>query len=135
MVTNILTKIRDFVKQHYFELFVLACIICIAVISYNIGQMHALKKTPVKIGENAAILQALGAQSDQKALILEAGAATSKLTPVPPRDQRVVVSKSGKVYHFSWCSGAKRIKPENQIWFESEALAQQAGYTLAGNCQ
>ncbi|PJE58066.1 MAG: hypothetical protein COU81_02715 [Candidatus Portnoybacteria bacterium CG10_big_fil_rev_8_21_14_0_10_36_7] len=40
----------------------------------------------------------------------------------------IVASKSGKVYHWPWSSWAKKIKPENQVWFNSEAEAQSTGY-------
>lgn len=54
-----------------------------------------------------------------------------------PLDTRVVASKnsSSMKYHYSWCGSGRRIKPENQVWFTSAALAEAAGYTLAGNCQ
>ena len=53
------------------------------------------------------------------------------------RDQIVVASKNskGKLYHFSWCSGASQIAEKNKITFTNEAAAITAGYTLAGNCQ
>ena len=60
----------------------------------------------------------------------------SKTIPAQPKDLRVVVSKASttKKYHFTWCAGAKQIKETNKLWFETELLAQKAGYTLAGNC-
>jgi len=45
-----------------------------------------------------------------------------------------VGSKSGKSYHLPWCSGAKRIKTENQVWFQSKEDAESRGYRPAGNC-
>ncbi len=46
-----------------------------------------------------------------------------------------VASKTGAVYHLPWCSGAKRIKEENKIWFASKEEAEQAGYRPAANCK
>lgn len=46
----------------------------------------------------------------------------------------VVGSKNSTKYHFPWCSGAKRIKPENTISFSSFEEARAAGYTPASNC-
>jgi hypothetical protein len=46
-----------------------------------------------------------------------------------------VASKSGKAYHLPWCSGAKRIKEENKIWFQTKEEAEKAGYHPAGNCE
>ncbi len=47
----------------------------------------------------------------------------------------VVASKSGKKYHYPWCSGANRIKESNKIWFKSIQEAKKAGYMPAGNCK
>lgn len=45
-----------------------------------------------------------------------------------------VASKTGKSYHLPWCSGAKLIKEENKIWFNSKEEAEARGYAPAGNC-
>lgn len=47
----------------------------------------------------------------------------------------IVASKNGTKYHWPWCSYAKKIKAENQIWFKSEAEAQKAGYTACSSFQ
>ena len=47
---------------------------------------------------------------------------------------KYVASKNGKSYHFPWCSGARSIKEENKIWFNSKGEAEKAGYAPAGNC-
>ncbi|MCK5095931.1 MAG: hypothetical protein KAR24_01100 [Candidatus Pacebacteria bacterium] len=47
----------------------------------------------------------------------------------------LVASKNGTKYHFPWCSGAQRIKEENEIWFNNEQEARKAGYTPAANCK
>lgn len=46
----------------------------------------------------------------------------------------VLASKSGKKYYFPWCSGVKRIKMENRIYFETELEAQDKGLTLSKTC-
>lgn len=50
-------------------------------------------------------------------------------------DIQYVGSKNSNKYHLPWCSGAKRIKEENKIFFATVALAEQAGYEPAGNCE
>lgn len=49
-------------------------------------------------------------------------------------DNQFVASKNGKRYYLKSCSGAKRIKPENIVSFESRESAEAAGYTKAANC-
>jgi hypothetical protein len=46
----------------------------------------------------------------------------------------IVASKSGKKYYFPWCSGVKRIKMENRIYFDTELDAQNKGLTLSSTC-
>lgn len=41
--------------------------------------------------------------------------------------------KSDK-YHYPSCSAAKRIKPENEIWFSSSEDARAHGYVPCGIC-
>jgi len=123
-------KFYYLVKQYWHDVFVLACVILIAIISYNLGQIKALQKTSLAITEGENIYLAGAAPQPSSAGANIANAAQ-------PRDPRVVASKNStaKRYYYSWCGSAKRIKPENQIWFENEAAAQKVGYTLAGNCQ
>lgn len=53
---------------------------------------------------------------------------------VTPTAGKYVASKNGTKYYLPSCSGAKRIKPENTVWFASAADAQAAGLTPAANC-
>ena len=124
---NILAKILNQVKLHQKDIFLGFCIILISTISFNIGRINALNKTPIKITGEANVYQAAAGNS-----VLN----KPKTTPVQPKDLRVVASKASttKKYHFTWCAGAKQIKETNKLWFETELLAQKAGYTLAGNC-
>lgn len=67
-------------------------------------------------------------------------AATSGISPPDTATDRAALgmyvgSKSGRTYHLPWCSGAKRIKEENKIWFQSKEEAEKRGYAPAGNCR
>lgn len=61
--------------------------------------------------------------------------ATTEEKKVPVSKRRYVASKNGTKYHLPTCSGAKRIKEENKIWFDSKTEAEQAGYEPAKNCK
>lgn len=128
---NILAKIINIVKLHQRDIFLGFCLILISTISFNLGRINALQKTPIKItgGEEANIYKATGTKTNSSPN-------KQKPTIKQPLDTRVVASKASttKKYHFTWCPGAKQIKETNKLWFENESLAQKAGYTLAGNC-
>jgi len=53
-----------------------------------------------------------------------------------PDEQKsqIVASKNGEAYHYIWCPGAKRIKDENKIYFNSKEEAEKVGYRPAKNC-
>ncbi len=53
---------------------------------------------------------------------------------VTPKEGKYVASKSGTKYYLPTCSGVKRIKEENKVWFASVEDAQAAGLSPAANC-
>ncbi|MEK7583343.1 MAG: hypothetical protein AAB483_03000 [Patescibacteria group bacterium] len=111
-------KIRDFVNPHRSDIILFIVIVCITIISFNLGRMS------VKQGNTASLITPR--QS------------TTLILPIPtPKDPRVVASKasSSKLYHFTYCSGAARISEKNKVFFPNDAAAIAAGYSLAANCQ
>lgn len=51
-----------------------------------------------------------------------------------PAEGKYLASKNGSRYYLPSCSGAKRIKEENRVWFSSAEDAQATGRTPASNC-
>lgn len=45
-----------------------------------------------------------------------------------------VAAKTGSVYYLPTCSGVKRIKEENKVWFQTKADAEAKGYQPAKSC-
>lgn len=130
---RILSKLFQLIKSGQYELFLGSCIVLVAVISYNLGQINSLKKSPIAVQEHnnqkAEIFDAVSSSTGSKSQDTKYEIQNAKL------DRRVVGSKNSDKYHFTWCSGTKRIKEENKVWFADEKAAKAAGYTLAGNCQ
>lgn len=54
--------------------------------------------------------------------------ATTVTTTITSVSYKYVGSVNSNVYHYPWCSHAKRIKPENKIWFIDENDAKSKGY-------
>ncbi|MAF59531.1 MAG: hypothetical protein QF858_04260 [Candidatus Pacebacteria bacterium] len=92
-------------------------IILVGTGSFGLGRLSALetKKEPVEI-----ISAELGTDLTSTAS-LGGGA--------------VVASRNGSKYHYPWCSGAKRIAPQNKVEFSTIEEARRAGYTPAANCK
>ncbi len=125
-----IAKIAEFGKKYRSELLLGVSFVAVVLISFNIGRMSVLE------GPKSA-LQIIppGAQVANVAGAVTSASGSPK--PQQPQDLRVVASKasSSHLYHFMWCSGAKRISEKNKIYFDTEAAAIAAGYSLAGNCQ
>src|SRR3989338_775219 len=130
---NILSKILNLIKSYQYHIFLAACIGLISVISYNLGQINSLKKTPISVKDSVNLKANIFDATNSQPPALE-GRGSLHNVERQKLDTRVVVSKNSDKYHYSWCSGAKRIKLENQIWFTSAQEAESKGYTLAGNC-
>lgn len=131
-----ITKLAELVKpvtqwgiRYRRDLFLYACMLLVAGIGYNLGHMNVFQGPPAPTGQDANIYQ-----SDTG--YLNGNTTTKTVVSQAPKDPRVVASKnsSSKVYHYTYCSSAARIKDANKIWFDTAAAAETAGYTLAGNC-
>jgi len=131
---HILSRIFNLIKAHHNHIFLAVCIGLISFTSYNLGQINSLKKTPISVKESVDLkADIFDATHNQQPTTNNTGNPNLKSQP-QKLDTRVVVSKNSDKYHYSWCSGGKRIKPENQKWFNSAQEAESEGYVLAGNC-
>ena len=50
-------------------------------------------------------------------------------------EKRYVASKNGKMYYSLGCSGAKRIKTENEVWFKTREDAEKSGFIFSSTCK
>ena len=82
---NILAKIIDAVKKYQKDIFLGFCVVLISVISFNIGRINALHKTPIKITGESNVYRATIANSTLK---------NKTSIPAQPKEPRVVASKS-----------------------------------------
>jgi hypothetical protein len=135
MKGKILILLKYIVKKiwsYQHAIFLGICILFISIISFNLGKIYALQKTPIQVLEGANIYNATSENSKFETLNSKQILNTkSKIQ----NTSRVVVSKNSDKYHYETCGSWRRIKDENQIWFDSANKAEKAGYVLAGNCQ
>jgi hypothetical protein len=64
----------------------------------------------------------------------QAGNTTSQNTSGSSSNKPFFASSKGKKYYTANCGAGKTIKPANLIYFDTEATAQKAGYTLSSSC-
>lgn len=121
-------EIKQFVKDNQQNIVLISGIILIALISFGAGRMTCFNFTNYE-SKQITTNNNFQTETQEKTEII--GEETEEGMPVT---YRFVASKKGAAYHYPWCPGAKAIKEENKIWFNSEEEAEKAGYRPAGNC-
>ena len=122
-----LDHLKDFFKANQKDIILFIGIAFISLSSFALGQLTAPRpeKTPIRFTEYDVA----------KIFSASAGGAGDGSTSSPQGDEKIfVASKSGKYYHYPWCSGATNIKEANKVWFSSGQQAKNAGYAPAPNC-
>jgi len=143
-----LQKIKDF-RDLPKDIFVLAVILLVGVGSFILGRLSIFeeqRKESLSVSQSApsglsgnvfsAVLEkptsSLKSKITFSAPIKEAGEASGTVSTIRGA---YVASKTGAVFYAPWCSGVKRIKEENKVWFESKEEAMGKGYKPSGNCK
>jgi len=118
------------IKANFGDILTSFLIILVGIGGFGIGRLSMQENgnQEVKILSASVIESGVGQAS---------GASSESSFEVPTLQEggQVVASKSGTKYHYPWCSGAKSIKEENKIYFDSVEAARAAGYLPAGNCK
>jgi len=119
-------KFKQFLGED--AVFYTLLIILIAIASFGLGRLSVERDLePLNTQVNNQALTALSS------LEVEAEAPEVKGSEMKA-GTKVIASRSGTKYHLPDCAGAKQIKPENRIEFESIEAAKAASYTPAANC-
>ena len=123
IIKNLIEKIKDGANSpHYIVVFML---VAVSLASFGLGRLSV-----VEDNREGLIYVPSPASARLKASVVEA----------PGQEEQngagmYVASKNGQRYYLPWCSGARLIKEENKIWFNSKEEAEVAGYTPALNCK
>lgn len=134
---------RFFVRHYQYCLYGL--ILILMVLSFLIGQEEGKKRINDSVVLSCApeVLESLSI-STKKSITAVAPSTPEYSIPnsptvlseerndvVVPTEGKFLGSKNGTKYYTPGCAGAKRIKPENYIWFSDEQDAQLQGYSPA----
>ncbi|MEA1929429.1 MAG: Ada metal-binding domain-containing protein [Patescibacteria group bacterium] len=129
----ILTESWSKIKRGHKTWALALMLVLLGALSFGLGRLSGLQAGREDIGIDNLGPAAVSLSLEKEKIVIPppgAGEAPSSA----PISQQYVGSRSSDKYHLPWCSGAKRIKQENLIYFASIADAEQAGYKPAGNC-
>ncbi len=127
----------------WYKILVVICVLAVTVLAYYIGFIEGregaqsrvallcdkdvLSTLAIPLGAMANASQKSETSSTIKSNITQDTAVSSK------NGGPYMGSKNGKKYYTTGCSGAKRIKPANIIYFQNTQDAQLQGYSK-GSC-
>jgi hypothetical protein len=114
-IKEITKKIKHFYTSVPYEFLVSVAIILVGLSAFALGRLSVLTEKEVE-----PVVKYNTTLSNEPLIHMQGS---------------VLVSKSGTKYHYPWCSGAQRIKPENIRWYDTIEMARTAGYTPASNCK
>lgn len=118
----------EWIKKNQGDIAIVIGFILVAFIAFGVGRLSApeIIRNPIVIEEPLASSSVNLLGNVSQTLTGTAGESTQNLAG---EKGLFVASKNSNKYHWPWCAAAKQIKPENQIWFKSEAQAKAAGYS------
>ncbi len=120
-----INKITLFVKDNQNDMILIIGVILISLISFGAGR---LTRQPIEDGPELTINTVQDAARKTSTEITN-----ENLKQEVPKIQ-IIGNKNSKLYHYPWCSGAKNMKEENKVFFNSIEEAKKAGYKPASNC-
>ena len=122
-IPNLIHKIKSSINIDRLTVVYLLIIIGVGVSSFGLGRLSANNSNT---DNNKDIITIKEADNPVGSL--------NTVNNVSLADRRYVASKNGKMYYGLNCAGAKRIKGENQIWFNTKEDAEKSGFTLSSTC-
>jgi hypothetical protein len=122
------------------DTFVLVLLFAVAILGFCAGRLLPDSETKSKDLRviDAGFVETYGLNPNGQ---LESGGATAPSSRTASGTQaqtvkgKYVGAKSGKTYYLPWCSGVKRIKEGNKIWFQTADAAAAKGYTPSTSCK
>jgi len=124
--------------------FTAVALMFVASISFAIGKLvPGQEKSQVILRGDEEVIapkvsgEVLGAKSITEVSEVQGGVGTQKdkSTPSILKSGPIVASKNGTKYYSLTCSGVKRIKEENKIFFASREDAERAGLSPSSTCK
>lgn len=138
-IQGISLKFKALLTNH--EVLLALLIVAVSLVSFLLGRL-SVSPLGAPTSQNATVLGVKEGDTPMKKEVTPVAEKVGSVEEVSTKSESTgapeggyVASKSGTKYHLPWCSGAKRIKEENKVYFKTKEEAESAGYTPASNCK
>lgn len=129
-ITNFIHKIKSKTNIDKTNILFLFIIVGVGIGSFALGRLSIINRD---LNKNSDI-SASGIHS-QNILVNQRNDKEEVLIEESTKEKKYVASKNGKMYYPLGCGASKRIKTENEVWFNSEIEAEKSGYTKSSLCK
>lgn len=122
------------------DVLLVVLVLSVAVAGFGLGmlserQMSAEKRSGFWIEQVASSSPAVLGAAVAGATATKVSGVTAESISAPLAVGKYVASKNGTKYYLPTCSGAKRIKDENKVWFATVEEAKASGRTPSSACK
>ncbi len=138
MLAEKFEKVKEWAGEYNRELYIGAVIVLVGIGSFGLGRLSSIlpQKEPITVTTwGNPLEEGKGSRESQNGAVKGVSEAPGGAALDPITQGKYVASRKGTSYHFPWCPGAKQIKEENKIYFDTKEAAQKAGYRPAANCE
>lgn len=125
-IPNLIDKIKGKTSIDKITILYLIIIIVVAVSSFVLGRFSTDSKDDFNFNKSIVIEEKNNIKDEEMEESISGENISTK---------KYVASKNGKMYYSIGCSGAKRIKKENEVWFGSKEDAEKSGYQMSSSCK
>lgn len=131
-IPNLFNKIKSSIGIDNIQIMYCLVIIGVAICSFLLGRVSCnfIKEDNFNINKEKGVISDISNADN-----VMSNSTTSDISTDKREEKRYVASKNGKMYYSIGCGGAKRIKPENEIWFSSKTEAESSGYKESTSCK
>jgi hypothetical protein len=128
-IPNLIYKIKSKTNIDKITFVYLFVIVGVGISSFGLGRISIQDNFNVKNNISTVSSQ------DISVIIQDKNNVNSPIIQTQQVEKRYVASKNGKMYYSIGCSGANRIKSENEVWFSTKIDAEKSGYALSSTCK
>ncbi len=131
-IHNILDKIKAQIGLDHIDLSHSLIIILVGISAFGLGRLSVKNTNPQNSPLSITTSTTLPASNNTTSSF---SSYTNLISTNKILKGKYVASKNGKLYYALNCTGVKRIKESNKVWFDTVTDAEKLGYSRSASCK
>ena len=126
-IHNLPHKIKGIITVDKFTIMYVFIVILVGFSSFGLGRLS--------VGDEALPYTTPETYTKNTSLVSGTTALPTPRPNISTNTHEYIASKNSKLYYTLECSGAKRIKDSNAVYFDTRTDAEKLGYQLSSACK